>query len=84
MPFEASRRLMEQNSNTMRSEWSSRFSVKALYYYDELMKHLRGKQTNIPDRFLFENPTNPLGMEEVARTLGILSRRLRSERNLHK
>lgn len=80
VPWDARTRLSSQHSNATSSQWRTRFSVKALHFYDALVGSLNGKKEDVPPRSIFEHPTNVLGMEEAARTLGVLSLRLRSEK----
>jgi hypothetical protein len=53
-------------------EFDSAFSARALWLFDELSS--RGVLDG--DRFIFEHPTNPLGVRDVAQTLATACDRL--------
>ncbi|WIV42605.1 hypothetical protein [Glutamicibacter nicotianae] len=84
IPWEARNRQSDQNSHVTHTQWRMRFSIKSLHYYDELIKILENDTEGIDERSHFEHPTNVLGMESVARSLGIMSLRVRSKKKIFK
>ncbi|MGO3763461.1 hypothetical protein [Glutamicibacter arilaitensis] len=84
IPWEARNRQSDQHSHVTHTQWRTRFSIKSLHYYDELIKILENDAAGIDDRSRFEHPTNVLGMESVARSLGIMSMRVRNKKKIFK
>lgn len=69
-------RMMRQSDDTM-IRWNELYAVKVLTSYDQLIAH--GAEEAVPSRggrFLFEYPTNRLGIEEIGRTLGVMAAHL--------
>lgn len=65
----------QRHSTETKIRWSELFGVRALAAYDQLVAHGSGDGAS-SGRSLFERPTNPLGMEEVGRSLGVMASHL--------
>lgn len=69
-------RSMRHSTETM-IHWNERYGVKALTAYDQLVAHGADTETSRwGGRSVFEHPTNPLGIEEAGRTLGVMAAHL--------
>lgn len=58
---------MERHSAKLLADYTKRYSARALGVYDDAV---RLGLIDGADRWTLEHPTNPLGVEEVARVLG--------------
>jgi hypothetical protein len=70
-------RTISYSRDTM-SRWNERFAVKALTAYDQLIAH--GAVDTETTRFHVEHPTNPLGIKEVSRSLGVMASQLEARK----
>lgn len=70
---ERSHRSSAQHQESM-NRWNERFAVRALAAYDQLLAH--GAKDLSEGRHLYEHPTNYLGIERIARDLGVMAAHL--------
>lgn len=56
------------------ARWNERFALRALTLFDRMVREGVGDPA---DRFRIEHPTNPFGIEKVARILGVMADQLR-------
>lgn len=73
---ESNERSSRHSTETM-IRWNELYGVPALAAYDQLIAHgADAGASSWGGRSLFEHPTNPLGIQEVGRTLGLMAAHL--------
>ena len=69
-------RIMRQSDEGM-IRWNELYAVRALTAYDRLVAHgAVNSEGSFGGRHTFEHPTNRLGIEQIARTLGVMAAEL--------
>lgn len=70
--------LMETSSRKFMNLYNELYKIQAILMREKLLDRLPKQQIDESMEFIYENPTNPLGVEEIADDLEKLARRLNS------
>lgn len=70
--------LMETSSRKFMNLYNELYKVQAILMREKLLDRLPKQQIDESMEFIYENPTNPLGVEDIADDLEKLARRLNS------